>query len=58
MDDDSEALDNLNEFISNLDSDVLKRKATEDFSEVGAITDTRACKRRRLAIKEKNGSWC
>ena len=53
MDDDSEALDNLNEFVSNLDSDVLKRKATEDFSEVGAITDTRACKRRRLAIKER-----
>ena len=58
MDDDSEALDNLNEFVSNLDSDVLKRKATEDFSEVGAITDTRAHKRRRLAIKEMNGSWC
>ena len=51
--DDSEALDNLNEFVSNLDSDVLKRKATEDFSEVGAITDTRACKRRRLAITER-----
>ena len=37
----------------NLDSEVLKRKATEDPSEVGAITDTRACKRRRLAIKER-----
>ena len=46
VDDDSEALDNLNEFVSNLVSDDLKQKATEDFSEVGAIADTRACKRR------------
>ena len=34
VDDDSEALDNLNEFVSNLDSSVLKRKATEHFSEL------------------------
>ena len=34
VDDDSEALDNLNEFVSNLDSSVLKRKAAEDFSEL------------------------
>ena len=47
-----EALDHLNEFVSNLDVTSTKRKATEDPSEVGASTDTRA-RKRRLAIKER-----
>ena len=41
-----EALDHLNDFVSNLDVTSTKRKATEDPSEVGASKDIRARKRR------------
>ena len=43
-----EALDYLNDFVSNLDVTSTKRKATEDPSEVGASRDTRARKRHQL----------
>ena len=41
-----EALDHLNDFVSNLDVTSTKRKARDDPSEVGASRDIRASKRR------------
>jgi U3 small nucleolar RNA-associated protein 14 len=47
-----EALDHLNDFVSNLDVTSTKRKATEDPSEVGASTRAR---KRRL-VKERTAA--
>jgi U3 small nucleolar RNA-associated protein 14 len=50
-----DALDDLNNFVSNLDVTSAKRKATEDHSEVGA-TDTRARKRRLVKERTEAGA--
>ena len=51
-----EALDQLDNFVSNLDVTSTKRKATEDPSEVGAGTDTRARKRRLVKERTEAGA--
>ena len=51
-----EALDHLNDFVSNLDVTSTKRKATEDPSEVGASTDARAHKRRLVKERTEAGT--
>ena len=51
-----EALDHLNDFVSNLDITFAKRKATEHPSEVGASTDP--CARKRPLVEERIRSWC
>jgi U3 small nucleolar RNA-associated protein 14 len=51
-----EALDILDNFVSNLDVTSRKRKATEDLNGVGPNTDTRARKRRSVMERTEAGA--
>ncbi|KAF8817622.1 small-subunit processome [Phlegmacium glaucopus] len=51
-----EALDRLDEFVSNLDVTSKKRKAAEEPSDVGASADTRAHKRRLVKERTETGA--